>query len=332
MSAVPASFGIYRLNPVLVRQMICSKLAWSVKQLYDSWPAQDFSCIEANAARWLTRLLNGNTDGCDFGLHHQLVRELLVDNYDKASELVTFAGRRMPRTAGDCISYGTAISNEENRIYDLIFSINDFDDGDLAVAPPDMASADRYREQLKQVYALIQDCSLQAFNELDAFKPVWLLASTRKGSKQSFGGYSTGLAWGTIALNVEHQDVIHIFCQVIHEMAHQLLFALSVETPLIFNHPSELFPSPIRTDQRPMDGVMHACFVSARMHDVLGQLQESDGWQSLRYTDQQLVLQQRHDCLEAAISSLKIIDEGARLSALGERIVHAIRQVVIHSA
>ena len=323
-----ASFDLYRLQPILLRKMICAKLAWSVKQLFDGWPGQHFAVIEASAARWLNRLLKSKTDGCDFGLHHQLVHELLADNFDKAAELVKFGGWREPRSFGACLNYGMPTYPEERRIYESIFSINDFKEGDLILSSPHPLKAEQCQSFLKQAYSLLRQSSTEAYAELAAFSPVWLLASAQEGSKRSFGGYSSSLAWGTIALNVEIQGRIPILLQVVHEMAHQLLFALAAETPMVFNHPGELFPSPLRDDQRPMDGVMHACFVSARTHDVLGHIQASSAWKNLEWADQQQIQKQRLSCIQAASNSLPIIDAGAQLSALGQRVVTAIRQIV----
>ena len=60
-----------------------------------------------------------------------------------------------------------------------------------------------------------------------------------------------------------------------HESAHNLLFGLSAEGPLVENSPDELFSSPLRKDPRPMDGIYHATFVTARMYRVVRQLIES---------------------------------------------------------
>jgi hypothetical protein len=78
-----------------------------------------------------------------------------------------------------------------------------------------------------------------------------------------------------------------------------------------------------------MDGVLHASFVSARTHEVLGHIQASSAWESIEWADQQQVREQSLSCIQAAGSSLQIIDAAARLSALGERVVSAIRQIVL---
>ena len=52
--------------------------------------------------------------------------------------------------------------------------------------------------------------------------------------------------------------------RLIHEYSHNLLFGIARNEPLVFNDPEERDESPLRQDLRPMDGIYHALFVSAR--------------------------------------------------------------------
>lgn len=60
-----------------------------------------------------------------------------------------------------------------------------------------------------------------------------------------------------------------------HEGSHSFLFGLTMEEPLVRNPDDELFPSPLRQDRRPMDGIYHATYVSARMYYALDQAKRS---------------------------------------------------------
>ena len=320
------SFDVYRMKPLRLRQMICSKLAWSIKQLLDGWPYEHFRAIEGSADQWITRLISSHADGCDFGLHHHLLLHLLEDNFDAATALIKFAAKRRLHPSGSCLHYGALQPNEEQNIYQAIFSINDFNEGELVLAAPEQAQADRFQSNLEEAVTVLQQASPRTHKELEAFRPIWLLATTDPSSKRSFGGYSSSLAWSTIALNTKTQGAMPVLVQVVHEMAHQLLFALAVDVPLAFNQPDELFTSPLRPDPRPMDGVLHASFVSARVHDVLRDLEDSPSWETLSSPEKQYIQHQRNASLQAAVTSLPSIDAGARLSALGERVVAAIRQ------
>ena len=62
---------------------------------------------------------------------------------------------------------------------------------------------------------------------------------------------------------------------IAHESAHSLLFGFCTDEPLVENRGDELYTSPLRPDPRPMDGIYHATFVSARMHLAMSRLAES---------------------------------------------------------
>src|SRR5206468_121331 len=63
----------------------------------------------------------------------------------------------------------------------------------------------------------------------------------------------------------ENNPVPYYLEHIVHECAHQHLFALQLIDPVVLNDKNELFDAPIRLQKRPMDGIFHACFVLARM-------------------------------------------------------------------
>jgi HEXXH motif-containing protein len=87
------------------------------------------------------------------------------------------------------------------------------------------------------------------------------------GGAPDFGGITSFYLWGAQLLNARgHPDPLALAEGVVHEAAHALLFGLSLGEPLVENDSSERFASPLRTDLRPMDGIVHASFVVARLH------------------------------------------------------------------
>lgn len=93
-----------------------------------------------------------------------------------------------------------------------------------------------------------------------------LLACPPEGSTTVFDGASHYQFWGLLMLNPNHHTTpVAVAEALAHEAGHSLLFGLTVSEPLVFNSDDELFPSPLRVDPRPMDGIYHATFVSARM-------------------------------------------------------------------
>ena len=82
--------------------------------------------------------------------------------------------------------------------------------------------------------------------------------------------------WGALFLNASsHNNDITMVEVITHETAHCLLYGLSIEESLVLNPDDKYFPSPLRSDLRPMDGIYHATFVSARMHWAMSRLIES---------------------------------------------------------
>lgn len=138
-----------------------------------------------------------------------------------------------------------------------------------------------------------------------------------------FGGATSFALWGAMAINADaHASWLHYYQTLVHEAAHGLLFALARNEPLVLGDPGEKFGSPLRDDLRPMDGIFHAGFVSARESLALDLL---------------LCRHERDDCLTAEEADLAAgLLEGSvlafwdcvatlsgqgRLSGLGEAIL-----------
>ena len=93
--------------------------------------------------------------------------------------------------------------------------------------------------------------------------------------ERPFGASSFQL-WGALFLKPRRQaSRVEIAEQLAHECAHALLFGFGMGRPLVENDPEELYPSPLRSDPRPMEGVVHATFVIARMHYTVTRLLQS---------------------------------------------------------
>lgn len=103
-----------------------------------------------------------------------------------------------------------------------------------------------------------------------------LLAVGPEGARYVFDGGSSYMLWGMLALNARfHQTRVQMAEVIAHESAHVLLFGFAIDEPLTLNPDDERYPSPLRVDLRPMDGIYHATFVSARMHWVMTRLAAS---------------------------------------------------------
>jgi len=80
-----------------------------------------------------------------------------------------------------------------------------------------------------------------------------------------FDAVSSFALWGAFAINVtSHPAWPRYYRTIVHETGHNLLFAIARDTPLVTNEPDERRYSPLREAFRPVDGIYHAAFVSAR--------------------------------------------------------------------
>lgn len=93
-----------------------------------------------------------------------------------------------------------------------------------------------------------------------------LVATGAAGAADQFDGGSHYQLWGLLLLNPAfHASPVALAEVLVHEASHLLLFGLTTDEPLVRNPETALYPSPLRRDPRPMDGLFHAAFVSARM-------------------------------------------------------------------
>jgi hypothetical protein len=100
-----------------------------------------------------------------------------------------------------------------------------------------------------------------------------VLADVDDGGSVSFDGASSFMLWGAVMLNVRMQHTsLDMVQALVHESGHSLLFGLCADGPLVSGEDPARYVSPLRGDLRPMDGIVHATFVSARMHRAVASL------------------------------------------------------------
>ena len=102
------------------------------------------------------------------------------------------------------------------------------------------------------------------------------------------------------------------------ESGHNLLFGLCADGPLHTNEDDDRFASPLRIDPRPMDGIIHAAYVTARMHQSVQRLLDAGVLDEA----------QTREAREAVIANAKrfamgmqTVDAHAKLTPLGETVM-----------
>jgi len=137
----------------------------------------------------------------------------------------------------------------------------------IVLNPLPRERADAFAGRFERGMALMRAAFPELAGEVDAIVHEVVAMGSVPGRAEQFDGGSHYQLWGALFLNADYHPTDAAMVEVIsHESAHSLLFGLCTEEPLVRNDDDELFPSPLRTDLRPMDGIYHATFVSARMH------------------------------------------------------------------
>ena len=155
--------------------------------------------------------------------------------------------------------------------------------------------------------------------EFEALVRELILVVGESGVDYQFAGGSSYTLWGALFLNAEHHtSEVAVIEALAHESAHSLLFGFCHDEPLVNNADDELFSSPLRVDPRPMDGIYHATYVSARMYRVLSVLLESG---DLSADETAFVRSARDEDEENFFAGLGVVREYALLTGTGRALM-----------
>jgi hypothetical protein len=158
----------------------------------------------------------------------------------------------------------------------------------------------------------------------ELLREVVIAAGPEDPKALTFDGASSYMLWGATLLNARGQTTVMDTAQALaHESGHNLLFGLCVSGSLVENPDEELFKSPLRRDPRPMDGVFHATYVVARMHQTVTRLLEAG-----------VVDPAERDAAIADLSAHRrnfeagdrVVRENGRLTPLGAEVIESARR------
>jgi len=153
--------------------------------------------------------------------------------------------------------------------------------------------------------------------------------------RMTFRAASSFALWGALAGNQQsHPRWWDWVPTLVHEVAHSILFARARHAPLVENDPAERCTSPLRDDPRPIDGIYHAAFVSAREAVALGECLQAidagvvlpgvgDAEVSAVRADFATV---REDSVRAFHDCIAALERHARLSPSGRDILDTLRR------
>jgi hypothetical protein len=200
-------------------------------------------------------------DGDDLDQAAKIVEELFsLAEISETTEIVELAD---PETNANADRYVRAVNTDPNHLF--------------AVASPLPAQAKNCRVLIGQALALLDAGAPDLAEETRALlRQIILAVGADPEAAMTFDGASSSMLWGAIMINADRgENVIDMAQMLVHESAHNLIFGLSVDDPLLENDPEERYASPLRPDPRPLEGIYHATYVIARMHLALRLLLES---------------------------------------------------------
>jgi hypothetical protein len=234
----------------------------------------DEDLFDADALDHLTkRLENGATYSPSvFADYYELVRALEEGDASESKRLFAAlaSATAAPREIEVISLADPALGRDAERFLALM---TPEDAPDLGLAPPAPGVFDAFQPRLQAGLDLVDRRLPALAAELRAIIRKIVVIGSDPLKKMEVDGGSSYQLWGALFLNGGfHPNAVAVAEVLAHESAHSLLFGFCIDEGLVENDESELYPSPLRYDPRPMDGIYHSVYVSARMHWAMATL------------------------------------------------------------
>jgi hypothetical protein len=283
----------------------------------------DLDISESEVAITAERIRQRRIEPGAFGRYYKLVLAIESGRHDEARQIfrqiMSIANREPTFTV---MGFTDKELGDEKQLYSDL--INQDPTGLPWMAPPNTEID--FRDNVLKSFELLDIADKALTQELRGLiiQVVGASPSLEPGVR-AFGSASSFMLWGSIFFNVErHQRVLDIIQAIVHESAHLLLYAHSIEEPFVTNPIDARYSSPLRSDPRPMDGVFHATFVTARMHyanQKLRQAMVSFSSSELNELDERLVTLR-----DLYFGGLQTVEQYGLLTPTGARIIHETRE------
>lgn len=208
-----------------------------------------------------------------FAAYYQLVFSILNEESDlteKVDYLISVFEYRNELSFYDLSTVGLG-NDKLVSLYN--FALDTDDRLSFEFLTPSQEESQKTKASVLRGLALMQKIVPAMADEFSSIvSEVILAAASRKPNAPRFDGASSYMLWGSLVLSVDDEKSdVEMMETLAHEGGHSFLFGLTMEEPLTYNKDDELFDSPLRQDPRPMDGIYHATFVSARMHYAMNE-------------------------------------------------------------
>lgn len=204
------------------------------------------------------------------------------------------------------------------------------DTGGTKFLAPQAEDVAPFAARIENALDLIERATPDLRGEIEVLIRQVILASGNPEDKMHFHGASAYQLWGALFLNPKFGQTPLILAETLaHETAHSLLFGFTFDEPLVFNRDEELYPSPLRKDPRPMDGIYHATFVSARMHWAMSKVSGNTGFDSATRDEAERAAREDVKNFNAGY---KVVAEFGKLSETGQSLMNTARDYMAAAA
>jgi HEXXH motif-containing protein len=221
----------------------------------------------------MNTLLSGLRTGANyppaaFAGYYDIAEAILQDRMEAAQDLFAELARSRPWRPG--LSVKVLASGELGHHADRYARMLGADPR-AGLAQPQAAAA--FRARLSEGLDLLARALPELSGEISAIVREIVISGGDAGKTMHLDGGSHHRPWGALFLNADYHPTPLSMVEVLaHEAAHSLLSGFCTHEPLVENADDELYASPLHADARPMAGVYHATFVSARMHWAMTRL------------------------------------------------------------
>lgn len=255
-----------------------------------------------------------------FGLYYELGEAMIDGDRERALSAARALGQVGPRGVAMSVGHVGAADGIE-RVLRLRMGAEA-----AQFAPVTAAMADDFAARVDAGFALLERGLPDLAGEIRAIVHELLFAQAPAGAAIEFDGASHYQFWGLLLLNPRYHPTPLAVAEVLaHEAGHSLLFGMTIDEPLVANPDTDLYPSPLRLDPRPMDGIFHATFVSARMAWAMEELAESG---VLSDEERERALAAAAVDRENFAKGMGVVDAHGVLSETGRAVIEAARDWV----
>ncbi len=195
------------------------------------------------------------------------------------------------------------------------------------LTPPDNKSFESIKETITDTLQIIEtiDPELKVLmNHLQGLIIAGQPGVLASQKNQSFGGATCFFfRGGTIINSYKKISRARMIERLIHEYAHAELFTIAQNELICLNTDDELYPVLIRSDPRPMNGIIHSLYVVCRVADFQVKLIRRGRHSQ---NEKEFVEETKHiitEQLSYGYSSLKAIRSHAHLTPLGNKVTNA---------